>query len=155
MAANSLLASAVQALCVVAWRGAEGANAELLARSLDTNPVVVRRILKTLERSGLVRLRPGRHGGVELSRSPAEISLEEIYRAVEPNGALFALRERGNPRCPVQQAMARALPPLFQAADEAVAEVLRRTSLDILAAQVPPPGQAGFAEAAAGPAVNT
>jgi len=140
MAANSLLASAVQALCVVAWRGAEGANAELLARSLDTNPVVVRRILKTLERSGLVHLRPGRHGGVALSRSPADISLEEIYRAVEPNGALFALRERGNPRCPVQKAMARALPPLFQAADEAVAEVLRRTTLDTLAAQVPPPG---------------
>ena len=98
MAANSLLASAVQALCVIAWRGSEGANAELLAKSLDTNPVVVRRILKALERDGLVRLRPGRHGGVELSRSPADISLEEVYRAIAPNGALFALRERGNPR---------------------------------------------------------
>ena len=27
MAANSLLAGAVQALCVIAWRGAKGANA--------------------------------------------------------------------------------------------------------------------------------
>lgn len=140
MAANSLLASAVQALCVIAWRGAEGANAELLAKSLDTNPVVVRRILKALERNGLVRLRPGRHGGVELSRSPADISLEEVYRAVEPRGALFALRERGNARCPVQRAMTVALPPVFRAADEAVADVLRQTSLAMLAQQAAPPG---------------
>lgn len=140
MAANSLLASAVQALSVIAWRGTEGANAELLARSLDTNPVVVRRILKVLEREGLVRLRPGRHGGVELSRAPADISLEEIYRAVEPRGELFALRERGNARCPVQKAMTRALPPLFQAADQAVADVLRQTSLAMLVAQVASPG---------------
>ena len=139
MAANSLLAGAVQALCIIAWRGAKGANSELLATSLNTNPVVVRRILKLLEHQGLVRLRPGRHGGVELSCSPADISLEDIYRAVEPKGALFALRERGNPRCPVQKVMVRSLPPLFRDANEAVAEVLRRTSLAALAEQVPPP----------------
>ena len=139
MAANSLLAGAVQALCVIAWRGAKGANAELLATSLNTNPVVVRRILKMLEHQGLVRLRPGRHGGVELSCSPDYISLEDIYRAIEPSGAVFALRERQNPRCPVQKAVTRSLPPIFSAADEAVAGVLRRTSLAALAKQVPPP----------------
>jgi Rrf2 family protein len=139
MAANSLLAGAVQALCVVAWRGPDGANAELLAASLNTNPVVVRRILKSLERGGLVRLRPGRNGGVELARAPADISLEDIHHAVEPEGALFALRARRNPRCPVQKVMARALPPLFQSADEAVAGVLRQTSLASLAAQVERP----------------
>ena len=140
MAANSLLAGAVQALCVIAWRGGDGATSELLAASLNTNPVVVRRILKTLEGQGLVRLRPGRHGGVELARSPAEISLEDIYRAVAPKGELFALRERRNPRCPVQKAMAVALPPLFRAADEAVGEVLRHTSLATLADHVQQPG---------------
>jgi len=132
MAANSLLAGAVQMLCVIAWRGAKGANSELLARSLNTNPVVVRRVLKTLENHGLVKVRPGRHGGVELLRSPAEITLEDVYKAVEPDGALFALRERGNPRCPVNVAMTRTLPPLFGAADAAVDNVLRRTKLATL-----------------------
>ena len=140
MAANSLLAGAVQALCVVAWRGSEGTNAELLATSLNTNPVVVRRILKPLERGGLVRLRPGRNGGVELARAPADISLADIHRALEPKSALFSLRARRNPRCPVQGMVSRALPPLFHAADEAVAGVLRQISLASLAAQVQPPG---------------
>lgn len=132
MAANSLLAGAVQTLCVIAWRGAKGANAELLARSLNTNPVVVRRILKALEGKGLVRIKAGRYGGVELARSAADITLEDVYKAVDPNGALFALRERGNSRCIVNNAMTRVLPPLFEAADAAVGDVLRRTRIAAL-----------------------
>jgi DNA-binding IscR family transcriptional regulator len=132
MAANSLLAGAVQILCVIAWRGREATNSELLAKSLHTNPVVVRRILKALEGQGLVKVRPGRYGGVELLRLPSEITLEDVYKAVEPEGALFALRERGNPRCPVNNAMTRALPPLFGAANAAVDNALRRTKLSTL-----------------------
>ncbi|HEX4409221.1 MAG TPA: Rrf2 family transcriptional regulator [Xanthobacteraceae bacterium] len=136
MAANSLLAGAVHILCVIAWRGDKGANAELLAKSLNTNPVVVRRILKDLEAKGLVAIRPGRYGGVELLRSPAEITLEDVYKAVEPDASLFALRERGNARCVVNNTMVRALPPLFEAADAAVDDVLRKTRISSLVAKV-------------------
>lgn len=136
MAANSVLAGAVQMLCVIAWRGSKGANSELLAKSLNTNPVVVRRILKTLENHGLVKVRPGRHGGVELLRSPADITLEDVYKAVEPDGALFALRERGNQRCPVNNAMIRTLPSLFGTADAAVDNVLRRTKIASLVEKI-------------------
>jgi Rrf2 family protein len=136
MAANSVLAGAVQMLCVIAWRGGKGANSELLAKSLNTNPVVVRRILKTLENHGLVKVRPGRHGGVELLRSPADITLEDVYKAVEPDGALFALRERGNQRCPVNNAMIRTLPSLFGTADAAVDNVLRRTKIASLVEKI-------------------
>jgi DNA-binding IscR family transcriptional regulator len=137
MAANSLLAGAVQILCVLAWRGDKETNSGLLARSLNTNPVVVRRTLKALECHGLVKLRPGRHGGVELLRAAADITLEDVYKAVEPGGALFALRERGNPRCPVNLTMNRVLPPLFDAADAAVDHVLRRTRLSALVEKIP------------------
>jgi len=137
MAANSLLAGAVQILCVLAWRGGKGGNSEILAKSLRTNPVVVRRILKALEREGLVEVRPGRHGGVALRRSPAEITLEDIYKAVEPNGGVFALRERGSPRCPVNLAMKGLLTPVFGAADAAVADVLRQTRLTTLVKKIP------------------
>jgi Rrf2 family protein len=136
MAANSVLAGAVQMLCVIAWRGGKGANSELLAKSLNTNPVVVRRILKTLENHGLVKVRSGRHGGVELLRSPADITLEDVYKAVEPDGALFALRERGNQRCPVNNAMIRTLPSLFGTADAAVDNVLRRTKIASLVEKI-------------------
>jgi DNA-binding IscR family transcriptional regulator len=137
MAANSLLAGAIQTLCVLAWRGRDDTTSELIARSLKTNPVVVRRILKALESHGLVSVRPGRNGGVTLRRSPAEITLEDVYKAVEPGGSLFALRERGNPRCPVNLAMPDLLSPVFGAADVAVDTVLRKTRLASLVEQIP------------------
>jgi DNA-binding IscR family transcriptional regulator len=137
MAANSVLAGAVQILCVLAWRDGKETNSAMLAKSLNTNPVVVRRTLKALERHGLVKLRPGRHGGVALLRAAADITLEDVYKAVEPGGALFALRERGNPRCPVNVTMNRVLPPLFGAADAAVDQVLRRTKLAALVEKIP------------------
>jgi DNA-binding IscR family transcriptional regulator len=137
MAANSLLAGAVQILCVLAWRGERDTNSELLAKSLNTNPVVVRRILKSLEGHGLVKVKPGRYGGVTLVRSPADITLEDVHKAVEPGGSLFALRERSNPRCPVNNTMVRVLPPLFGAATAAVDTALRRTKLSSLVEKIP------------------
>jgi Rrf2 family protein len=136
MAANSLLASAVQILCVLAWRGREHTTSEILAGSLRTNPVVVLRILKMLEHRGLVEVKPGRHGGVELVRSPQAITLCDVYHAVEPENSLFALRERGSPRCPVHRSLRQTLPPVFNAAEEAVDEVLRQTNLAALLARV-------------------
>jgi Rrf2 family protein len=136
MAANSLLAGAIQILSVLAWRGDQETTSERLAKSLDTNPVVVRRILKSLEQHGLVEVRPGRHGGVALTRSPSDITLEDIYKAVEPEGALFSLRERGNPRCVVNNTMNRILPPLFDSANAAVDGVLRRTKLSSLVEKI-------------------
>jgi DNA-binding IscR family transcriptional regulator len=131
MAANSLFAGAAQILCYLAYVGGEGANAERLAGSLKTNPVVVRRILKMLADGDLVTIRQGRHGGVSLKRSPDDISLQDIYEAVG-EGGLFAFRERGNPRCPVNRAMSRLLAPVFAAADQAVAQSLAQTRLSAL-----------------------
>ena len=102
MAANTRVATAIQILCVIAYKGADGANSEIVAKSLRTNPVVVRRLLKSMEQQGLVEIRPGKDGGVQLGRAPDQITLDEIYKAVESETVVFALRPRGNPRCPVE-----------------------------------------------------
>src|SRR4030095_1930707 len=44
-------------------------------------PVVVRKILKLLEREGLVAFRQGRHGGVGLRHPASGITLGQIYKA--------------------------------------------------------------------------
>ena len=136
MAANSLLAGAVQILCVIAYKGEAGTNAEFIATSLRTNPVVVRRILKSLENEGLVEVRQGRNGGVALKRRPADISLDDIYKAVEGPDGLFALRRNGNPRCAVNQSMKSLLTPVFAAASEAVEKTLKHTTLKHLVEKI-------------------
>ena len=81
-------------------------------------------------------MRPGRHGGVELLARRPTSRLRNIYKAVEPDAALFALRERGNQRCPVNNVVIRTLPPLFGAADAAVDNVLRRTRIASLVEKI-------------------
>ena len=129
MAANSRMACAVQILCVIAYKGAGGTNATVIARSLRTNPVVVRRLLKSLQLAGLVLIKPGKDGGAQLARDPNGITLDEIYRAVEPGAGLFALRQGGNPKCPVNARMKDLLTPIFGAADGAVERTLRQMSI--------------------------
>ncbi len=131
MAANSRMASAVQFLCVLAYKG--GMNAEVLAGSLRTNPVVVRRLLKSMERAGLVEIRPGKDGGVQFKREPDEITLDQIYRAVEDETEVFALRQGGNPNCPVNARMKDLLGPIFAATNDAVEATLKPITLGSLA----------------------
>ena len=131
MAANSRIASAVQILCVIAYKG-ENTTSQTIANSLRTNPVVVRRLLKNLEQAGLVELKPGKDGGVQLVRAPKQITLEQVYKAVESDQDIFALRRGGNPKCPVNKSMRRLLTPIFTSANQAVSAVLGKTTIDSL-----------------------
>ena len=132
MAANTRMATAVQILCVIAYKGPAGTNSAVISHSLQTNPVVVRRLLKCMEQQGLVDIRPGKDGGVQLTREPDLITLDEIYKAVEPEPEVFALRPTGNPKCPVDIRMKGLLGPIFRAADSAVEQTLNRTTLGSL-----------------------
>jgi Rrf2 family protein len=132
MAANTRMATAVQILCVIAYKGPDGMNSGIVSKSLRTNPVVVRRLLKDMEQQGLVEIRPGKDGGVRLRRKPEQITLDQIYKAVEAEPGVFAMRPRGNPKCPVASKMKQLLNPIFEAADLAVETTLHQTTLGSL-----------------------
>ena len=142
MAANSRFAVGVHCLLGLAYLGEAGATAEMLAGSVQTNPVVLRRLLKSLERQGLVEIRQGKGGGVRLSRSPSSITLADIYAAVETDAEIFAYHEaEPNPACIVSCKVKQVLEPIFAAASEAVRSTLAQTHLsDLLdAVQCPKP----------------
>jgi len=129
MAVNSRLASAIHIMSFIAHAGDDGNTSEAIAKSLKTNPVVVRKILKLLEREGLVALRQGRHGGVNLRHPASRITLGQIYKAVESESGIFAMRSQVHERCVVASAMKRRLGPIFNAANDAVEQAFSKTSL--------------------------
>jgi Rrf2 family protein len=129
MAVNSRLASAIHIMSFIAHAGDDGNTSEAIAKSLKTNPVVVRKILKLLEREGLVALRQGRHGGVSLRLPASRITLGQIYKAVESESGIFAMRSQVHERCVVASAMKRRLGPIFNAANDAVEQAFSKTSL--------------------------
>jgi Rrf2 family protein len=63
-------------------------TSEQLGQKIGTHPVVIRRILLTLRRAGLLTSQKGPGGGAKIARPPATISLRDIYRAVEEDRPL-------------------------------------------------------------------
>ncbi|NWO25781.1 Rrf2 family transcriptional regulator [Peptostreptococcaceae bacterium oral taxon 081] len=77
-------------------------TSDFLAGSINTNPVIIRKILTQLKNAGLITVARGT-GGIELTRPLKEITFYDIYEAIEPieNGELFNFHENPNPKCPV------------------------------------------------------
>ncbi len=84
-------------------------TSELMARMLNTHPVVVRRTMAGLREKGLVRAERGHGGGWSLARSLDRISLLDVYHAID-EPPVFALgMAEDEPRCLVEQAVNAAL----------------------------------------------
>ena len=65
----------------LAVKNQEELNSESLAKSLDTNPAFIRKIMAKLSRAGLIQTKRGQSGGVSLLKNPKDISLRDIYLA--------------------------------------------------------------------------
>ncbi|TXJ79227.1 Rrf2 family transcriptional regulator [Streptomyces lavendulae] len=136
MSANSRLTVATH---VLVWmelyrrQGGTVATSEQIAESVNTNPVVIRRLLGDLRKAGLVSSRRGAGAGWVLARDPAQISLLEVYDAVEP-GALFALhRALPNQECPVGRGIQPVMQEVYDQAEAAVRQELGKSTLaDVL-----------------------
>jgi DNA-binding IscR family transcriptional regulator len=101
-----------------------------IADSVNTNPVVVRRIMRLLARAGLVRVRRGQ-GGAVLGRPAERITLDDVWNAVNPQPAppLLPLHPHPDPQCPVGRHVPRLLAESFDAAEAAMRRALARVSL--------------------------
>ncbi len=123
----------VHALAFLGLRSGECFTSQDIARSTNTNAVVVRRILAALHEAGLVTTHRGPNGGARLTRTPECISLAEIYRAVESGDTFSMHHTPPNKRCPVGGIIQEALERVFDEAQEALEKELERTRLaDIL-----------------------
>lgn len=94
------------------------ATSERLAQILQTNPVVVRRMMSGLREAGIVASEKGHGGGWELARGLPEITLLQVYQAIGAP-SLFNIGPGGEtPACLVEQAVdARLTTAMGQAAE--------------------------------------
>ena len=85
---NSRLAVAIHILSLISMD--EKTSSEIIADSVNTNPVVVRRMISLLKKADILTSRAG-VPGASLKKDPADISLLEVYRAVQKQEELFAV----------------------------------------------------------------
>ncbi|MED7929526.1 Rrf2 family transcriptional regulator [Nonomuraea sp. LP-02] len=142
MSANSRLTIAAHALTWIGLyqrQGHEVATSEQIASSVNTNPVVIRRLLGDLRRAGLVESRRGVGAGWSLARDLESMTLLDVYEAVEP-GPLFALhRATPDQECVVGYGIQPAMQRIYDGIEETLRRELARVTLkdvlqDVLAA---------------------
>ena len=95
---DTRLAVAAHILALLSFTGKEYKSSDLLARSVNTNAVVVRRLTGQLKKAGLVDVRRG-VGGTTLNRKPEDITLLDVYKAVIPNPKATPFYLHQNPCC--------------------------------------------------------
>ena len=129
MAANSQFSMAVHVLTMLARSCGENMKSDYIACSVNTNAVVIRRLLSQLNQAKLVVSQTGASGGTRLSRSPSEINLAEVYKAVAC-GEVFALHAKSPSQdCPVGKNIAAVLCHLQKEIDKVVGDKLSQHSL--------------------------
>ena len=114
----------------------EAMTSEKLAQSMETNPVVIRRIFSGLRKAGFVSSEKGHGGGWRIACDPSKITLEDIYRAVGAPAILAMEHRTEAPGCLVEQSVNSILEPAFRAAEAAVLARLKEVTLAELAADV-------------------
>src|SRR5215831_20238523 len=130
MRANCRFAMAVHVLAVLAYKEGQRVSSALLASSVNTNPVIIRRLLLALQRAKLVETRKGPGFGTRLSRVPSRINLGEVYRAVEYDAPFVLPRRRANGACPVGQGIGAAMLEIIGSAQLALEQELAKTTLE-------------------------
>ncbi len=138
MTGNSRFAVSLHILAYLAYRGGRAVPSAEIASSVDTNPVVIRRLLSTLARAGLVHARKGAAGGFALARPPRDISLVDVYRAAEPDPDTGLRHFAPNGQCPVGAKIAGVLHGVFSRAQATMEAELARATLGDLHEQLQP-----------------
>ncbi len=139
---------AVHVLAVLAYKEGDRVTSTFLAGSVNTNPVIVRRLLLSLQKAKLVETCKGAGAGSRLSRSPRRINLAEVYRSVEDAESFATPARKPSAACPVGHCILEALARLFASAQAAMERDLAKTTLADVIDAVKASGACGGKKAA-------
>lgn len=105
-------------------------TSDFLAGSINTNPVIIRKILSQLKNAGLITVARGT-GGIELTMDLSEITFFDVYEAVGAveNGDLFHFHDSPNPQCPVGRNIHALLDNKLKAIQSAMEDEMRKFTL--------------------------
>lgn len=118
-------------LCIAIFGGQYKTTSTFLADSVGVNPVIVRNTLGQLKAAGLVSVEAG-VGGASLAKDPKDVTLLDVFRAVEEKEDLFHFHENPNPKCPVGRNVHAVLDGQFRAVSDAMEHQLQSVTLQTI-----------------------
>ena len=131
MSISSRFAVGIHILALIELNKDGVSTSEFIANSVNTNPVVIRKIIGMLKQAQLVHVRPG-IAGAELAKKISEITLLDVYKAVQvvSENELFSIHDQPNPQCPVGRNIQEAIGPVLITAQSAMEKVLNQITIE-------------------------
>jgi Rrf2 family protein len=127
MATNTQFSIAVHLLISLAFNCEREMTSANLAMSVNTSPSFVRRILAKLSKANLVSTTTGKAGFCSLAKSAEDISLLEIYKAVDAPKAFaihkYPVQTACAVSCNIEAAMEKVLAKTQQSLESGLSEI--------------------------------
>lgn len=117
---NSRFSLAVHVLTLLASNPEERLTSEFLARSIGTNAVVIRTMLASLRRAGLVTSKSAGGGGWRLAMPASEMTLDRVRQAAMAGEPAKMHRNSPHPNCAVGRDVRNVLRDVYSQANEAM-----------------------------------
>ncbi len=99
-----------------------------IAEHAGTNPVVVRRVLGKLREAGLLISEKGHAGGWRLARGPEQITLADVYLALDESLVASSAQEE-IPSCSVEHVLQRKVASVLEEIELSLIERLAATTI--------------------------
>lgn len=117
--------------CINTFRDEYKITSNFLAMSIQVNPVIIRKLLGQLKDAGLIEIKRG-SGGASLAKKPREITLLDIFNAVESldDGRLFHFHENPNPDCPIGKSIHPVLDSRLEQIQRAMEKEMQSITLE-------------------------
>jgi Rrf2 family protein len=116
-------------LTLLAKANGEWLTSDLIAGSININPVLVRKEISNLRNKGLVISREGKNGGSMLAKTAEQIRLSDVFTATRQGAFLGTSRNSPNPNCSVGKQINQHLDDLYREAENALVQQLGDSTL--------------------------
>jgi Rrf2 family protein len=134
---NQQFATAVHVLTALAFHKNALMSSDSLALSVNTNPVVIRRLLSQLTKAHLVSTTRGKTGGVKLAKEPQAITLKDVYLALSPSDPMAPRDKSPQKDCPVSCSMHAIMSNVSAGTQKVTLKYLESQKLSDLIKKIP------------------
>lgn len=136
MAANTRLATAIHIAGMLSIADKMPLTSEMIAQSVGTNPVVVRRIIGLLAAANIVKVKMGTGGGAFLARDPEKITIAEIYASLDEGNIFDVPQFDETHHCAVGKIVRPILSDVLSGAEKCLVSFLGNVTLAEVIAKV-------------------
>ena len=125
---STKLSDALHILAFLSMGAGQRITSAKIAESVKTNPAYIRQLMSALKKGGLISSDRGQ-ANAALTRTADQITMLDIYRAVEGEKPLLHLDIHTNPECGVGVNIQLAIGDFYREVQDAAEQKMRKITL--------------------------